>query len=56
MNNISCNIKNGDITGDYIIAKKINLSVDENHRILIKKQIETENPGRHFITITHRYS
>ena len=56
MNNISCDIKNGDITGDYIIAKKINLSVDENHRILIKKQIETENPGRHLITITYRYS
>lgn len=49
MDNILCKVINGDIRGDYIIAKKINLSVDKNHVIELANKIETEYSGRHLI-------
>lgn len=49
MDNILCKVINSDIRGDYIIAKKINLSVDKNHVIELANKIETEYSGRHLI-------
>ena len=40
MDNISCNVEGGNITGCVLIADKINLSVDNKHNISVIRIIE----------------